>query len=152
MRDVVRVRLRDGSCVTMTPDHQVLTEGGWREIGQLGPGDFIATPRRLHVYAQEADYDLNRLRTLAYLLADGSLTSGACCDFVSQSPALVAAYARSTATAFDNLTLSTLQQVRDVTRVSVKVAEKAFYHEPTTLLVWLRELGLKTQHGRPELA
>ena len=60
---------------------------------------------------------------------------------------MVAAYTRSTEAAFDNLTLSTLSQVRDVTRVSVKVREKAFYHEPTTLLTWLRELGLKTQKG-----
>ena len=146
LRDVLRVRLRDGSCVTMTPDHQVLTEAGWQEIRRLGVGSFIATPRQLFV-ASEADYDLDKLRTLAYLLADGSLTVGACCDFVSQSPALVAAYTRSTETAFGNLALTTLQQVRDVTRVSVKVRDKAFYHEPTTLLVWLRELGLKTRNG-----
>ena len=146
LRDVLRVRLRDGSSVTLTPDHKVLTEDGWQEIQHLAVGSFIGTPRQLSV-TQEADYDLHKLRTLAYLLADGSLTSGACCDFVSQSPALVAAYRESVSTAFDNLTLSTLQQVRDVTRVSVKVAEKAYYHEPTTLLTWLRELGLKTQKG-----
>ena len=145
LRDVVRVRLRDGSTATMTPDHQVLTEAGWREIGKLAPGDFIATPRQLSV-ENEADYDLSKLRTLAYLLADGSLTSGACCDFVPQSPVLVAEYTRCVG-AFGNMTVSTLQQVRDVTRVSVKVADKAFYHEPTTLLTWLRALGLKTQKG-----
>nr|WP_262681869.1 LAGLIDADG family homing endonuclease [Hymenobacter rubripertinctus] len=146
VRDVVKVRLRDGSTATMTPDHQVLTEAGWQAIGQLAPGDFIAAPRQLAV-ENEADYDLDKLRTLAYLLADGSLTSGACCNFVSNSPALVAAYTASTSTAFENLTVSTLQQVRDVTRVSVKVAEKGYYHEPTSLLAWLRELGLKTQKG-----
>ncbi|NRT20358.1 DNA polymerase III alpha subunit [Hymenobacter sp. 9A] len=145
VRDVVRVRLRDGSCVTMTPDHQVLTESGWQEIQRLGVGSFIATPRRLDV-GNEADYDLSKLRTLAYLLADGSLTSGACCDFVSQSPALVAEYTRCVHS-FENLTVSTFPQVRDVTRVSVKVADKAHYHEPTTLLTWLRALGLKTQKG-----
>ncbi len=146
LRDVVRVRLRDGSAVTLTPDHKVLTENGWQEVGTLAPGSFIGTPRRLDV-AAAADYDLNKLRTLAYLLADGSLTSGACCDFVSQSPALVAAYSAATSASFDNLHLSALQQVREVTRVSVKVAEKAYYHEPTTLLTWLRDLGLKTQKG-----
>ena len=146
MRDVVRLRLRDGSTATMTPDHKVLTERGWQEIGHLAPGDFVGTPRQLLV-ENEVEYDLDKLRTLAYLLADGSLTSGACCDFVSQSPALVAAYTHSITSAFNNLTLSTLQQVRDVTRVSVKVQDKAYYHEPTTLLVWLRELGLKTQKG-----
>ncbi|WP_425553569.1 LAGLIDADG family homing endonuclease [Hymenobacter fastidiosus] len=146
VREVVRVRLHDGSTVTMTPDHQVLTEAGWQAIGQLAPGDYIAAPRQLAV-ANETDYDLHKLRTLAYLLADGSLTSGACCDFVSRSPALVAAYTTSTTAAFENLTISTLPQVREVTRVSVKVAEKAYYHQPTSLLAWLRELGLKTPKG-----
>ena len=56
LRDVVRVRLRDGSSATMTPDHKVLTEAGWTEIGQLTPGDFIGTPRQLFV-ENEADYD-----------------------------------------------------------------------------------------------
>ena len=145
IRDVVEVRLRDGSRVTLTPDHQVLTETGWQPIGELQSGDFLATPRRLNV-ATERHHDLNELRVLAYLIADGSLKSGASTDFVSKDPRLVAEYTRCVST-LGRLTVSTLEQVRGVQRVMVKGYDKATYHEPNALLALLRELGLKTSRG-----
>jgi DNA polymerase III alpha subunit/intein/homing endonuclease len=40
---IVKVKLNNGSIVKMTPDHRVLTETGWQEIGKLKVGDSIAT-------------------------------------------------------------------------------------------------------------
>src|SRR5215831_16976853 len=45
-QDVVGLRLRGGATLWATPDHQVLTDHGWRLAGELGAGDRIAQPRQ----------------------------------------------------------------------------------------------------------
>ncbi|MCB9294383.1 MAG: DNA polymerase III subunit alpha [Lewinellaceae bacterium] len=52
-KSVYEVKLRSGANIKMTSNHEVLTEEGWREIGQLGAGDYIATPGKLDVAAEE---------------------------------------------------------------------------------------------------
>ncbi len=73
-REVLEVKLRSGARLKLTPDHKVLTEKGWIEIGSLKPGHYIATPRKLEV-SQEQGGDRDQLRVLAFLLADGSLSA-----------------------------------------------------------------------------
>jgi DNA polymerase-3 subunit alpha len=146
-REVLEVRLRNGARVRLTPDHEVLTEDGWREVGGLRPGDAVATPRRLFV-AEERESDRDRLRALAYLLADGSLTSAGCtADFVSKDAALVEEYESCVRRGFERVTTSTLEQARGVKRVMTKGVDKAHYHEPNGLVSMLRGLGLKTTRG-----
>jgi hypothetical protein len=148
IKPVYEVRLRSGKRVKMTDNHRVLTEVGWCELGSLSVGDYIGTPRRLAVENEKwGDYSLDRLTVLAYLLADGSLSSvGPTADFVNKSPRLIAAYTESLR-AFDDLEVSTLTQVRGVTRVMVKGTNKAHYHQTNNLVQWLRDLGLKTMDG-----
>ncbi|MEM1215130.1 MAG: LAGLIDADG family homing endonuclease [Bacteroidota bacterium] len=145
-KPVVAVRLRSGATIKMTADHKVLTETGWHAIGDLSVGSHIATPRHLAVsMPQKADRD--RLRVLAYLLADGALSScGPTAEFVSKDDRLVAAYTESLR-AFPDLSVSTLQQVREVTRVMVGGVNKPTYHSPNNSVTYLRELGLKDKSG-----
>ncbi|MBX7218799.1 MAG: DNA polymerase III subunit alpha [Blastocatellia bacterium] len=145
LREVVEVQLHNGTSVKLTDDHQVLTETGWQSVKELQPGDFIATPRQILV-ANEQEYDLRKLRVLAYLIADGSLSSTACCDFISKDEALIKEYQRCLQ-AFERVEARMLQQLRGVTRVGVVGTEKKFYHEPNSVLAWLRELGMKFQKG-----
>lgn len=72
-KPVFEVKLQNGATVKMTANHKVLTENGWRELQQLNPGDHIATPRKLSADTTQTT-DKNKLRVLAYLIADGSLT------------------------------------------------------------------------------
>ena len=148
VKPVYEVSLRSGKRVKMTANHRVLTEEGWQELRQLKVGDHVGTPRRLAVEESAARYyDLDRLRVLAYLLADGSLSSvGPTADFVNKSPRLIRAYRKSIAT-FDRLAVSELEQIRGVSRVMVKGVDKTHYHEPNSLVQWLRTLGLKTTTG-----
>lgn len=143
-RKVIEVKLRNDSSVKLTPNHKVLTEKGWREIGELKVGDYIATPRRLFV-EKEKDYDKSKLRVLAYLIADGSLSSFApTADFVSKDEKLIEEY-QNCLSAFERIVPRTLQQVRNVTRVMVKGVDKLYYHETNSLISFLRELGLKSK-------
>jgi DNA polymerase III subunit alpha len=146
VKKVIEVKLRCGSSIKLTPDHKVLTEKGWVAIGSLEVGDFIATPRLLNV-SQEQNFDRGKLRVLAYILADGSLSSmPATADFVSKDTNLIKAY-KDALLSFENLEIKTLQQVRDVTRVMVKGTNKTHYHETNSLVKQLREWKLKTQTG-----
>lgn len=145
-KQVFKVKLRNGSTVKMTSNHRVLTENGWQEIGDLQVGDFIATPRKLEA-EQSQTFDNQKLRVLAYLLADGALSgSGATAEFVSKDKVLLDEYVRCLS-GFDRLEPRTLQQVRDVTRIMVAGTDKKSYHETNSLVQSLRDWGLKTMKG-----
>ncbi len=145
-KEVFKVKLKNGSSAKMTSNHRVLTENGWRELGQLKPGDRIAIPRKLEAESPKA-FDRNKLRVLAYLLADGSLTScGPTADFISKDQVLIDEYQKCL-TSFERVQSSILMQARGVSRVMVKGIHKTHYHEPNALVSALREWGLKTTAG-----
>ena len=145
-KPVCNVTLRNGAHIKLTHDHRVLTEEGWRAIGELSVGSYIATPRYL-IHPNEV-YDRDKLRILAYLIADGDISNIAAVHFVSKDLALLTEYERRLQ-AFPNLSTHRGTQPRDVIRIGVAKKEigTATYHTPSTLLAWLRELGLKHPPG-----
>ncbi len=149
VRPVVRVRLWNGAEIRVTEDHLFLTEAGWTPIRDLAPGDHVGTP---HVTMGPAcgsggDADRARLRVLAYLIAEGALTSSGC-NFVTSSHEMVRAYCDALATGFGGLGARVRKRARSVMQVEVVDAAKPTYHTPNALLAWLRELGLKNPPGR----
>ncbi|MFK7934061.1 MAG: DNA polymerase III subunit alpha, partial [Saprospiraceae bacterium] len=52
-KEVFQVKLRNGSTAKMTANHRVLTEDGWKELGELQVGDYVATPRQLFAEAEQ---------------------------------------------------------------------------------------------------
>src|SRR5262249_19947014 len=145
---VYRLTLRSGAQIKMTEDHLLLTAEGWRPLGDLRAGDFIATPPFLFGPndASAPSIDRNKLRLLAYLIADGSLTSGTSSDFVSKNQALIEEYARCLGS-FDNVRPDYLTQICGVTRIGVAKNNVEDYHAPNSVLAWLRDLGLKHSAG-----
>ena len=137
-----------GKRLRLTANHELLGEDGWQRTDQFSPGDYIATPSSLNVEHEDGSFDEDRLRVLAYLIADGSLSSvGSTADFVNKDERLLAAYKESVTRAFERVETTSLTQVRNVERVMVRGVDETHYHEPNSLLVWLRELGLKTTTG-----
>src|SRR5205807_3719257 len=91
-REVYRLRLRNGTSIRATANHEFLTEDGWRRLDELTAGDFVATPRELALAGggrRLESRERARVRLLAYLLGDGSL-SHAQPSFFSADPALIA--------------------------------------------------------------
>ena len=43
-REVIGLRLRDGTVLRVTPDHKVLTDDGWRDAGELAAGVGVTAP------------------------------------------------------------------------------------------------------------
>jgi replicative DNA helicase len=74
VQEVFRMKTRLGRRIHATSNHPLLTLAGWRELGDLRPGDRIAVPRRLpRTGATEALPD-HELVLLAALIAHGNLT------------------------------------------------------------------------------
>jgi recombination protein RecA len=70
-QDVVRVDLRGGSSITVTPDHLMLTERGWVPAGELTTGDRVARPRRSGAFGSRQPVSPDEARMLGYLIGDG---------------------------------------------------------------------------------
>ena len=75
VQKLLRVTLRSGKQVELTPEHPLLTLAGWRETGSLDTGDRIATPRVSPAFGNESMPE-ERVKLLAYLIAEGHLSNG----------------------------------------------------------------------------
>jgi protein RecA len=69
--EVIGLRLRDGTALWATADHQILTDTGWREAGELVVGDRVARPRRTGGFGTEQPVSPDHARMLGYLIGDG---------------------------------------------------------------------------------
>jgi replicative DNA helicase len=71
---VVRVTTRLGRQLRCTPSHPVLTETGWKPIGQLQCGDRLASPRCLPFFGNEPMPEVE-IKLLAHIVSEGSTQS-----------------------------------------------------------------------------
>ena len=105
VRPVFELRLRNGTRIKATGNHEFLSESGWTRLDALQPGDFIGTPQKLSL-AREGRYvgerERARLHVLAYLLGDGSL-SQALPTFYSSDVALLTSFEDSCRLGFQNV-------------------------------------------------
>ena len=146
VRPVYRLKLRNGSEIKATADHQFLTERGWRRLGDLRQGDFVGTPHKLGLAdggQTLSDAERARLRVLGYLLADGGLSSAGPPAFYSSSASLIRAFEEACAEGFADLSLAKREQLRGVTRISAgrDRVTSGGYHAPSSLERWLRRAG-----------
>jgi replicative DNA helicase len=75
VKPVFRVKTRLGREIKTTLTHPFLTVGGWRKLGELSVGDYVAVPRRMPIFGREP-LGARRIKLLAYMLGDGSMTGG----------------------------------------------------------------------------
>ena len=86
VRPTFEVTTRLGRRVESTAAHPFLTLDGWKALHQLSEGDWIAVPRKLPVFGQQAMRECE-VSLLAYLLGDGGLT-GAVPRFTASNPVI----------------------------------------------------------------
>ncbi|HEX7786138.1 MAG TPA: hypothetical protein VF653_07950, partial [Methylomirabilota bacterium] len=73
LRVVYRLRTARGRELVATPDHLLLTPGGWKPLGGLQPGDQIAAPRGLPVLDVSHSWPTHELVVRGDLIAEGNL-------------------------------------------------------------------------------
>ncbi|HEX3054261.1 MAG TPA: DNA polymerase III subunit alpha [Aggregatilineaceae bacterium] len=142
-KPVYRITLRNGASVKTTHDHRFLTENGWMPLNTLKVGNYVATPPYLIEPENTVEVNREKLRILAYLIADGSLASGCSVDFVNKEQVLLDEYVRCLRV-FEDLEPVYTAQIHDVTRVGVRSRK---YKSVNNLLAWMRELGFKYPPG-----
>ena len=71
---ILKIKLRSGKEIKLTPEHPLLTLKGWVPVKELGLGSRIATPRKT-LFGKE-DMKEHEIKLLAYLLAEGHLSNG----------------------------------------------------------------------------
>ena len=96
--ECVGLRLRDGTELWVTPDHEVLTDTGWREAGGLDVGDRVARPRRFLGFGGATPVPADHARLLGYLIGDGYVGGKTPVTFTNVQPALRADAAAIAAT------------------------------------------------------
>src|SRR5699024_10832731 len=80
------VETRLGRRVETTLTHPFLTPSGWKPLADIQPGQYIAVPRQMPVFGDQAMRECE-VKLLAYLIGDGGLTA-ATPIFTNTNPAI----------------------------------------------------------------
>lgn len=86
-KECLSVVTRTGRNLEVTPDHRVLTFSGWKRAGDLVSSDRIASLRHARTIPTETGRNDEEVRLVAYMLAEGSTTSGNC-EFTNADPVI----------------------------------------------------------------
>jgi len=137
-----RVQTRLGRMVEVTGHHPFLTVQGWKPLHDLSVGQRIGVPACVPVFGNDESLPLDKVRLLAYFLAEGGLT-GTSPAFTNTDPIIVNDFKSIIATRFptcnmrqERITYIVAQQKNAYTQRGVAILPA----NPVTQ--WLRELGL----------
>ena len=67
---LLKLKLRSGKEIKLTPEHPLLTIKGWEEAQKIGIGGRIATPRKLNCPGSK-EMPEHEIKLLAYMIAEG---------------------------------------------------------------------------------
>ena len=77
VKPVWQVTTRLGRSVTVTGHHPFFTVAGWTPLHDIKVGEKIAIPRSVPVFGKDDSLSNERVRMMAYLIAEGGLTTPA---------------------------------------------------------------------------
>ncbi|GHG02609.1 hypothetical protein GCM10017783_13680 [Deinococcus piscis] len=145
VKPVARVTTRLGRQVETTLHHPFLGVDGWTPLYDLKPGDRVAVPRQVPVFGQ-GTLSRERVRLLAYLLAEGGLTQSSP-RWTNADPELVADFRACLSAEFPELEMQQDARTGIDFRLSRRWQPGAEKNRPNPLTEWLRELGLWGLHA-----
>lgn len=123
---LLKITLRSGRELKLTPEHPLLKIKGWEEARNFKEGDRIATPRKIPCFGNKEMPD-NRVKILAYLIAEGCLRSNFVL-FSNSDEEIVEDFKKSIKEFDDNLRINEHSHP-DCYRVS-QIEKKYTYTEP----------------------
>ncbi len=85
---VMGITLRDETTLRVTPDHQILTEYGWRKAHELAVGDRVARPRHAGGFGANEPVPPAHARLVGYLIGDGYIGGKTPIAFVNTEQSL----------------------------------------------------------------
>ncbi|MPZ71517.1 MAG: intein-containing replicative DNA helicase, partial [Actinobacteria bacterium] len=105
-RECWRLTTRSGRTIVATDNHPFLKVGGWTPLSELEVGDRIAVPREVPVFG-ECDWSSERIRLLAYFIAEGGLT-GRMPRFTNADPVIVDDFERCVYEEFESCAVTNI--------------------------------------------
>ncbi len=137
-----RVQTRLGRMVEVTGHHPFLTVQGWKPLHDLSVGQRIGVPTSVPVFGTDESLSLDKVRLLAYFIAEGGLT-GTSPAFTNTDPIIISDFKSIIETYFPTcrlrqelITYTVAQQKNAYTQRGIAILPA----NPVTQ--WLRELGL----------
>ncbi len=70
VKKIIKLKLRSGKEIELTPEHPLLTVKGWTPAQELDLKSRIAVPRNLNCFGKQ-EMPQNQIKLLAYLIAEG---------------------------------------------------------------------------------
>ena len=153
VRPIYRIKLRNGSTIKATANHEFLTESGWTPLRELTVGAYVGAPCALRLAVPGRQLDAAgraRLRVLGYLLADGPLSLQNP-SFDSSESDLLEDFQRACTEGFDRVAFSPDQRARGVTQLRVVSPAGSGDHRPSDLDEWLRNQDLRWTRSDPRI-
>lgn len=81
-REVFDLTLKSGRTIGATSNHKFLTPFGWKELSELSPGDFVATPKAMRATGAST-YSVDEVKVVGYLIGDGRVED--CINFTQEN-------------------------------------------------------------------
>lgn len=104
-----------GRSIQLTPDHQILTDYGWKEAGTLAPGDVVAY--RVN-YDDCAESEYSKLcRVLGWVIGDGDLSYRPAIQMVSRDLDVVNAFKAEVESVYNDCTVSVYSRASRVNKI-----------------------------------
>ena len=137
-RDVCELRTRTGRRLRATPGHRVMTSSGWKEVGDLKPGEWIALTRKQDTGERTATMSAEMATLLGWLIGDGNLQGTAELTVANKEMVEVA---RALVSSAFGMGIKSAHQRRDTEAMRVWISDgpKGPGGNPATN--WLREIG-----------
>jgi len=139
-----RVTTRSGRSVEVTGHHPFLTLKGWTRLHDLAVGAHIAVPRSVSVFGTDESWPIERVRLLAYFIAEGGLTCSTP-RWTNADPTLVSGFHEALAHQFPEVVLKRQPGKGIDYRIVGPGRPKRMGSNPVT--TWLRELGLMGKYA-----
>jgi replicative DNA helicase len=139
-----RVTTRSGRSVEVTGHHPFLTVKGWTRLHDLAVGAHIAVPRSVPVFGTDESWPIDRVRLLAYFIAEGGLTCSTP-RWTNADPTLVSGFHEALAHQFPEVVLKRQPGKGIDYRIVGPGRGKRMGSNPVT--TWLRELGLMGKYA-----
>ena len=137
-----RVQMHSGRVVEVTGHHPFLTVHGWTPLHDLQVGQRIAVPTSVPAFGMDESWPLDKVRLLAYLIAEGGLT-GHSPSFTNTDPVIVEDFKQIITTHFPTCSLRQERITYTIAQQKNAYTQKGVAILPTNpVTAWLRELGL----------
>jgi replicative DNA helicase len=137
-----RVRTRLGREVDVTGHHPFLTMQGWKPLYELRAGDHIAVPTRVACFGSDESWPLEKVRLLAYYIAEGGLTRTSP-RFTNTDPMIVADFKQSMGKHFPECVIKQYGIEYAVAQPASIRKQDGFSGRPKNpVTIWLKDLGL----------